>query len=155
MLITSLTEVNEEGTEAAAATGILMKSASIRVPQKQIVINRPFLFFIKDHQTGLNLFSGRILYPEYQWKYNPHVIYSVLYNLNWSWTFAICLLILINQFVTIITNYVATFELSSLHGAPPVQAKCSSVLSEKNKSESMSSRWKFKFFWPWENLARS
>ena len=58
-------EVNEEGTEAAAATGILMKSASIRDPQKKIDINRPFLFFIKDHQTGLNLFSGRVLYPEY------------------------------------------------------------------------------------------
>ena len=59
------TEVNEEGTEAAAATGILMKTASIRDPQKKIDINRPFLFFIKDHQTGLNLFSGRVLYPEY------------------------------------------------------------------------------------------
>ena len=58
-------EVNEEGTEAAAATGILMKTASVRIPQKSVIINRPFLFFIRDHQTGLNLFSGRIMYPEY------------------------------------------------------------------------------------------
>ena len=58
-------EVNEEGTEAAAATGILMKTASVRIPQKSVIFNRPFLFFIRDHQTGLNLFSGRIMYPEY------------------------------------------------------------------------------------------
>ena len=57
-------EVNEEGTEAAAATGILMKTTSIRVPKKEIILNRPFLFYIKDSKTGLNLFSGRLMYPE-------------------------------------------------------------------------------------------
>ena len=57
-------EVNEEGTEAAAATGILMKTTSIRMPEKQIVLNKPFLFYIKDGKTGLTLFSGRLMYPE-------------------------------------------------------------------------------------------
>ena len=57
-------EVNEEGTEAAAATGMLMKTTSIRMPQKEMILNKPFLFYIKDQKTGLNLFSGRLMHPK-------------------------------------------------------------------------------------------
>lgn len=56
-------EVNEEGTEAAAATGVLAKSALINLDQKVIKLNRPFLFFIKDVSSGLILFSGRVSNP--------------------------------------------------------------------------------------------
>ena len=56
-------EVNEEGTEAAAATGILMKTTAIQVPDKAIHLDRPFLFHIKDTRSGINLFAGRIMNP--------------------------------------------------------------------------------------------
>ena len=52
-------EVNEEGTEAAAATATLMKSLPPRIH-----LDKPFLFFIRDDDTGLNLFSGRVSNPQ-------------------------------------------------------------------------------------------
>ena len=55
-------EVNEEGTEAAAATGIIAKS--INIAPKRFVLNRPFLFFIRDNQTKVILFSGRVMHPK-------------------------------------------------------------------------------------------
>jgi len=53
--------VNEKGTEAAAATavGIVRKSA----PLSSLVIDRPFLFFIRDDATGALLFAGRVTNP--------------------------------------------------------------------------------------------
>ena len=56
-------EVNEEGTEAAAATSIIMRT-SMNPKQKYFVLNRPFWFFIRDSDTGLNLFSGRVANPK-------------------------------------------------------------------------------------------
>jgi serpin B len=56
-------EVNEEGTEAAAATGVaLSRSASGPRP---VVFNadHPFLFLIRDNQTGTVLFLGRVVNP--------------------------------------------------------------------------------------------
>ena len=57
-------EVNEEGTEAAAATGVAMQLTMAR-PQGPIVFraDRPFLFLIRDHRSGLVLFLGRVLDP--------------------------------------------------------------------------------------------
>jgi serpin B len=55
-------EVNEEGTEAAAATGaIVMLRMAVR--NMQFHLNRPFIFAIKDNLTGLILFAGRIMNP--------------------------------------------------------------------------------------------
>jgi len=57
-------EVNEEGTEAAAATAVVMKRLS--VPEKPIPVFRadhPFLFLIRDVRTGNILFMGRLLNP--------------------------------------------------------------------------------------------
>ncbi len=53
-------EVNEEGTEAAAATAVLLK----RGPRpEQFVADHPFLFLIRDKQTGAILFLGRVSDP--------------------------------------------------------------------------------------------
>lgn len=55
-------EVNEEGTEAAAATSaIMMTRAMVMTPR--FVCDRPFLFAIRDNLTGMTLFSGRVVDP--------------------------------------------------------------------------------------------
>jgi serpin B len=55
-------QVDEEGTEAAAATGIGVQATS--APQLHTVtVDRPFLFVITDTATGAPLFLGRITDP--------------------------------------------------------------------------------------------
>lgn len=60
-------EVNEEGTEAAAATAvIMMQVTSVRPPPPPPPVFRadhPFLFFIRDMETGTILFMGRVTDP--------------------------------------------------------------------------------------------
>ncbi len=51
-------EVDEEGTEAAAATGVSFRTALIAEPQ-EFHCDRPFLFTLRDSETGLTLFAGR------------------------------------------------------------------------------------------------
>jgi len=60
----AVVEVAEEGTEAAAATGveILARSARVQRPD-EFMVDRPFLFFIADNSTGAILFAGRIVDP--------------------------------------------------------------------------------------------
>jgi serpin B len=55
--------VNEEGTEAAAATAVIMKLTSL--PANPVIMNvdRPFIFLILDKQTDTILFMGRVLDP--------------------------------------------------------------------------------------------
>ena len=56
-------EVNEEGTEAAAATAVVIKSQKgPRYPT--FAATRPFVFLIRDNQTGSVLFLGRMTKPE-------------------------------------------------------------------------------------------
>jgi serpin B len=59
-------EVNEEGTEAAAATGVMMGLCATAQPAEPLVFkaDHPFLFFITDRDTGAVLFSGRVLDPK-------------------------------------------------------------------------------------------
>ncbi|HMF17668.1 MAG TPA: serpin family protein, partial [Gemmataceae bacterium] len=60
-------EVNEEGTEAAAATGVVSRGlCAVRPPTEPLVFkaDHPFLFFITDRDTGAVLFSGRVVYPK-------------------------------------------------------------------------------------------
>lgn len=52
--------VDEQGTEAAAATAIVTKRGG---RPRQFVADRPFLFVIEDVATGLVLFSGRVVDP--------------------------------------------------------------------------------------------
>jgi serpin B len=58
-------DTNEEGSEAAAATGIAMRATAARVPQERFTFraDRPFLFVIRDVTAGTPLFVGRIANP--------------------------------------------------------------------------------------------
>lgn len=57
-------EVNEEGTEAAAATAVIMKTLSIPPPSPIFRADRPFIFLIEEKATGNILFLGRIANPK-------------------------------------------------------------------------------------------
>ncbi len=57
-------DVYEKGTEAAAATGVSMRATSAFVGKpKTFRADHPFLFLIRDRQTGAILFMGRVLNP--------------------------------------------------------------------------------------------
>lgn len=56
--------VDEKGTEAAAATAVIMEGATAMQPENMLYIDRPFLFFIRDVETGQILFIGRVLNPQ-------------------------------------------------------------------------------------------
>jgi serpin B len=55
--------VDEEGTEAAAATGSSMMVTSAPAPAVEMRVDRPFIFLIQDTSTGALLFAGRIVDP--------------------------------------------------------------------------------------------
>ena len=56
-------DVNEEGTEAAAVTTIIMSRESASPPPKLFVAEHPFLFIIQDDESGAILFMGRLSDP--------------------------------------------------------------------------------------------
>ncbi len=61
-------DVDEQGTEAAAATAIGMRAAAMRMspPEPPPIVFRadhPFLFMIRDTKTGAILFMGRVEDP--------------------------------------------------------------------------------------------
>jgi len=56
-------EVDEEGTEAAAATGVSVVLVSTGPLAEPFKIDRPFFFYITDDATGAILFQGRIADP--------------------------------------------------------------------------------------------
>ena len=57
-------KVDEEGTEAAAATAVIMDgTTSVPPPPVPFVVDRPFIFFILDKPTNQILFVGRVLNP--------------------------------------------------------------------------------------------
>jgi serpin B len=56
--------VDEAGTEAAAATAVIVGTTSAPVePLVEVTIDRPFIFLIRDIETGAILFVGRVLNP--------------------------------------------------------------------------------------------
>lgn len=57
--------VDEKGTEAAAATVVMMAAGAAPRPEtpKQVRADRPFLFLIRHRQSGCVLFMGRVLAP--------------------------------------------------------------------------------------------
>lgn len=57
--------MNEEGTEAAAATGFIVSGVE-RPPRAgwpEFIADHPFLFFVRDVATGAILFWGRVADP--------------------------------------------------------------------------------------------
>jgi len=57
-------DVNEEGTEAAAATAITIRPTSIQIlPRATLRADRPFTFLIRENHTGSVLFMGRLSNP--------------------------------------------------------------------------------------------
>lgn len=58
-------QVDEEGTEAAAATAVVMMEKSA-APSREIKVfnaNRPFIFMIKEFNTGAIIFAGKVEKP--------------------------------------------------------------------------------------------
>ena len=57
-------EVNEEGTEAAAATAVVMVTRAMPMEPPTFRADHPFLFMIREAKTGAVLFVGRVSNPE-------------------------------------------------------------------------------------------
>jgi len=55
--------VDEAGTEAAAATAVIMALSAAPVEPAKVTIDRPFIFAIRDLETGALLFVGRVVDP--------------------------------------------------------------------------------------------
>jgi len=55
--------VDEAGTEAAAATAVIMKLTAVPEPPVEVTLDRPFIFLIRDIETGAILFVGRVMNP--------------------------------------------------------------------------------------------
>jgi serpin B len=58
----SYVAVDQHGTEAAAATAVVAEASAARLGES-LVVNRPFLFAIRDRHTGAILFLGRVIDP--------------------------------------------------------------------------------------------
>ena len=55
--------VDERGTEAAAATGVVMMVSGPSKDPIPVTVDRPFIFLIRDRATGTILFLGRVMNP--------------------------------------------------------------------------------------------
>jgi serpin B len=55
--------VDEAGTEAAAATAVIVGETAVPGQSAEVTVNRPFIFLIRDIDTGAVLFVGRVLNP--------------------------------------------------------------------------------------------
>jgi serpin B len=58
-------DVNEEGTEAAAATAVTMRALAVHNPQPPVIFraDHPFAFMIRDVRSGAILFMGKVMNP--------------------------------------------------------------------------------------------
>ncbi|XP_022962085.1 serpin-ZX-like [Cucurbita moschata] len=56
-------EVNEEGTEAAASSAVVVTKYSLTLGKIEFVADHPFLYFIREHKSGTLLFIGQVLNP--------------------------------------------------------------------------------------------
>jgi len=55
--------VDEAGTEAAAATAVVMELTAMPEEPVEVTVDRPFVFLIRDIETGAVLFLGRVANP--------------------------------------------------------------------------------------------
>jgi serine protease inhibitor len=56
-------DVDEHGTEAAAATAVTLVYGAIISTPREFKVDRSFLFFIRDTESGVVLFAGRVVDP--------------------------------------------------------------------------------------------
>lgn len=56
-------EVDETGTEAAAATAVVMTATAMPLQPIQMTVDRPFIFLIRDIKTGAIIFVGKVVNP--------------------------------------------------------------------------------------------
>jgi len=56
-------EVSENGTEAAAATAVVMRKTAFLPAQVDIKINRPFIYFIRNTENNCIYFMGKVINP--------------------------------------------------------------------------------------------
>ena len=56
-------EVDENGTKAAAATGIGFAFGGMPSDPKQVYLDHPFIYMIVDNETELPLFIGYVMNP--------------------------------------------------------------------------------------------
>ncbi|TYT63962.1 serpin family protein [Natrialba swarupiae] len=58
----SFVEVDEDGTEAAAATAVVVEdTAESQTERVEMTVDRPFLFYVRDRPTETPLFVGRVV----------------------------------------------------------------------------------------------
>jgi serpin B len=55
--------VDEAGTEAAAATAVIVGESAMPGQPVEVTVDRPFIFLIRDIETGAILFVGRVMNP--------------------------------------------------------------------------------------------
>jgi serpin B len=59
----SFVNVDESGTEAAAATGVIVGTTAMPAKVYEMTLDHPFIFFIRDIKTGTIIFLGRVSNP--------------------------------------------------------------------------------------------
>lgn len=59
----AVVEVNEQGTEAAAATAVTMTKGAVPKPLPLLRVDHPFVFLIRESETDSILFLGRVVDP--------------------------------------------------------------------------------------------
>jgi len=76
-------KVDEKGTEAAAATAVIMRIMAV-LPKNVFRADHPFIFVIQEKGTGNILFLGRVVDPRGYTRRNAIVlnIYTLVYNFN-------------------------------------------------------------------------
>ena len=62
LCVKAIVDVNEEGSEAAAATAVVMMKRSIPIVHP-FIVDHPFLFFIIDKRAEVIMFSGHVTNP--------------------------------------------------------------------------------------------
>ncbi len=62
----SFLQVDEEGSEATAATGIIIVKSTAAIEKRVLKVNKPFIFMIREKNSGSILFIAKIKKPEYE-----------------------------------------------------------------------------------------
>jgi serpin B len=55
--------VNEEGTEAAAATAVVMRKTSVMIESVEFKANRPFIYILRNNENNCIYFMGKVVNP--------------------------------------------------------------------------------------------